>query len=314
MKWLKALLVVCVLSLAQVIGVGKAQAASVFDDFFPAQATSTLINHIENYFGKSCGSEWDDYAATWQEAMHINNWYGPNPVHTAAMSAFDAAMANGGGVWVQYDQVNNGDNTSSSYFVTIYWAEDASQWQQTFTDSGGHQVFWLERKPGVPSSVMLEQEVIGSTKLVQGIGDCEVEWLWGGANQTVGYTGLVKGGASKLFLSTFDVIYPPGYEGGAVPSVYTPPVTTLRSGTVDCGGEDPQYMSIYQVGNNGAATLVPESLGRAVWSYSMTDGPYSITVSCGGTLATAYGAITPATGTDWVCDVYGEEPHYCVLG
>lgn len=91
------------------------------------------------------------------------------------------------------------------------------------------------------------------------------------------------------------------------------PSTSPFTGTVDCGGEDPLHVLIYQAWNSGAATVTPESLGRAEWSYNLTSAPYSITVNCGGTLAASYGTVYASTGTDWVCDAYGPDPHYCVL-
>lgn len=105
---------------------------------------------------------------------------------------------------------------------------------------------------------------------------------------------------------------PNDYEGQDLPP--SPDVSEAYSGTIDCGGEDPVLMSFYQVGNNGAATLTPLTTGRAQWDYSLSSKPYSITVDCGGTLASSSGTVDPlTTSKDWVCDVYGTEPYYCVV-
>lgn len=106
------------------------------------------------------------------------------------------------------------------------------------------------------------------------------------------------------------------YEGIYLPSTYVKPPPVAYSGTVDCGGDDPQHMLIYQSGNDGAATLTYESLGRATWEYSLSTGPYSIAVDCEGTWAFSYGIVYPfSTSGDWVCDPYTvryDQP-YCVL-
>jgi lysophospholipase L1-like esterase len=226
MKWFRCLLALCILLVSQVVSASVVHAASDYDDFFPAQSTTTLINDIDNYYGMSCGSTLDDYASIWSEAMHTNDVYSSDPAHGIAMASFDAAVAGDGGWWVQYDQVNNGDNTSNPYFITVFWADDASQWEQVFTTVDGEQRFILQRKAGVSTSVKLQYGFVGSSWLIQGGGDCNVEWLFGGANYTTNSTYIAKGSPSKLFLSTFDVVSPPGYEGAAPPSTYTPGVIT----------------------------------------------------------------------------------------
>lgn len=223
MKWPKCLLALFVLSAAQIANTGVAHASSDYDDFFPAQSTTTLVNHISNYYSMACGTAEDDYASMWSEAIHTDEAFNSGMAHENAMTSLDAAISDGGGVWIQYDQVNNNDDTSTAQLVTVYWAEDASQWEQVFTTSGGERYFTLQRKAGVPSTVTLQYGVIGSTKLLQHSGyGCEVEWIWGGADYIAHTASIVKGGASKLFLSTFDVTYPSGYNGATVPSQYVP--------------------------------------------------------------------------------------------
>ena len=111
----------------------------------------------------------------------------------------------------------------------------------------------------------------------------------------------------EIFMTTWPTTYPSGYAGTVIPT------TAPYTGTVDCGGDDPVSMLIPQAGNNGGATLTPISLGRASWSYDLTSSPYMISVMCGSTLAVSYGSVSPSTGTDWVCDIYGDDPPHCVL-
>jgi hypothetical protein len=121
-----------------------------------------------------------------------------------------------------------------------------------------------------------------------------------------------------VWVNNFPIVYPDGYEGEIPQSEYTPPAppTTLYEGTVDCGTQDtPQAMAIYQPGNNGAATLTPLSPGVAKWSYNLTSDPYSFNVYCGGELASSSAPVSPAPPTSnmWMCDLYGDPSHYCVL-
>lgn len=318
MKIIRGILLVLVACLSfNAFNFPPADASSPYDDFFPTYRTLNLINHIENYYGNSCGSATDDYSYTWAEAMHINNVYSSDPAHGVAMASFDAALSGDGGWWVEYSQINNGNNFSNPYFITVYWADDASQWEQVFTptSSSSPKMFKLQRKVGVPDTVKLHQGVVGSSQLIQGVGGCEVEWLWGGPGYDVNYAVITDTApGTKLFISTFDVSYPEDYEGDPVPSEPIAPATSPYSGTIDCGGTSPQLMSIYQPGNWGAATLTAISPERAEWSYNLSSSPYSITVDCGGTLASSPGTVDPLVASgDWMCDVYGTEPHHCIL-
>lgn len=115
----------------------------------------------------------------------------------------------------------------------------------------------------------------------------------------------------RFYIMNFDLNYPAGYAGEYISTLNT----SAYTGTVDCGGEEPTYVLIAQAENNGAAPLTPLSLGRAEWDYNLSEGPYTLTVDCGGTLATSYGSTSPLppTSNDWICDTYGDPPHYCVL-
>jgi hypothetical protein len=136
------------------------------------------------------------------------------------------------------------------------------------------------------------------------------------ADNWVYWSGIVPA-YHRPFVYTGAFTPPEGYEGEAPQSEYTPPTPTktLYTGTIDCGGEMPIAMSMYQPGNIGAADLTQISLGRAQWSYSLTSDPYSFTVDCGdGKLATPYGAVDPASSSnDWMCDIHSTEPYHCVL-
>ncbi len=136
----------------------------------------------------------------------------------------------------------------------------------------------------------------------------------GWVSREIAYDAGIDNERRPVFVN-MPIDYPFGYDGVYTPTEMPLPPTTSYTGTVDCGGEDPAYVLISQVGNNGPATLTPLTLGRVEWSYELTNDPYAVTVGCGDKLATSFAAVSPLppTSHDWVCDVYGTEPYYCVL-
>lgn len=196
------------------------------------------------------------------------------------------------------------------YFTILY---SASYGQNVFFSSGGTDYFTIYDPAPVTPFRTLTVSTKGNNN-----GNCNDEPLIVGAS-TGGLSASADGFNSgyRLFLSTFTTFYPSEYEGELIPSEYVPPTPEPFAGTVDCFGEDLQYMLIYQAGNDGAATLTYESLARATWEYGLLpDTPYAIVVSCGGALVNSYEtAIPSSTSGDWVCDPYTiryDQP-YCVL-
>ena len=111
---------------------------------------------------------------------------------------------------------------------------------------------------------------------------------------------------------THNVLYTQ-YNGAS----YVDIASTLQpfSGTIDCGGENPDAMIIEQDNNDGFATLTPVSLGVSTWEYDLSSEPYSIAVNCGGQWAYAFASVVASsTSGNWYCDPYGADQNYCVLG
>ena len=52
-----------------------AEAASEYDDLVDKITTKTMINHVQDYYGKSCGSPTDDYAYKWLYAFNQKHYF-----------------------------------------------------------------------------------------------------------------------------------------------------------------------------------------------------------------------------------------------
>ena len=71
-----------------------AGAASEYDDIINKVSTKTLIHHIDNYHGKTCGSPDDDYAKKWLFAFKQKRYYSGDPRdHQAAVESLERAMS-----------------------------------------------------------------------------------------------------------------------------------------------------------------------------------------------------------------------------
>lgn len=257
--------------------------------------TSSLKVRSDGY-----GCSYDlDLTYNWQEAI----------AESSAAASFSTALLNG--TWGVSQNLNkyNGQRTD---IVAVYWTEDLSGhvefvgdginsgFEVIFQGSGSNvHIAFIEQKSGACSEARVYYSYVDTRITVSSNFDA-VDYSYGWWN----------------FFVNAIVNYPDNYEGVYLPSTPPAPSTTPYNGTIDCGGEDPEYMTIYQAGNNGAATLTPISLGQAQWSYNLRDDvPYSFNVECGGVLAAPSGVVSPLPPTShmWVCDVYGDPPHYCVL-
>lgn len=274
----------------QLVGVAPTYASSSWDNVY--NTTSSLKVRNDSY-----GCSYDlDLTNSWQEVINESN----------AATSFSAALSNG--TWGVSQNLNkyNGQRTD---VVAVYWTEDSSGhvefvgdgvnsgFQVIFRGSGANvHVAFIEQKSGACSEAQVYSSYTTVRMTVSTITD-SVDYTYGWWNLFVNAT----------------VNYPSNYEGEYVPTSQPTPSPTPYLGTIDCGGEDPEYMTIYQAGNNGAATLAPISLGRAEWEYDLrTDVPYSFNVSCGSSLAAAFDPVYVSEGVDWICDIYGTEPYYCV--
>lgn len=196
----------------------KSFALSDYDDLVGKVTTSTLVNYIDNYYGKSCGSTTDDYAERWLYAFrqqHYNN----RSYHADAVTSLETAISSPDGAYaVTYEQKNNHDNTSNPYFITVYWTEhDKASFETTLGGTSPNRYLTISRKSG--ESANLHSAVIASPSLIQGGSLCNPEFLWGyESGYNTGGIGINENSSTKLYVSTFNISYPASYEGEAVPS------------------------------------------------------------------------------------------------
>lgn len=308
MKWLKYLAALCVLFASQVVGISSASAASDFDSF-----PVTTDWHLSR---ANCPAV--DVSSTWGSILADGV--------PAAANQISANGTNGG--WYVWKRENT-DNVTRTLVVMVVKAESAPS---VYTMSHSTGSSWLAWSGNMWLSTTTEGSRTSDTYDVEISlnSSCEpVASYWGRAGD--GYsdysyyespvrmgmpvmTGRPFNFQNKMLMAVGDFDVPDGYTGPYVPSVYTEPIPRLYSGTVDCGGVEPEALVIEQGGNYGAATLTPLSLGRANWEYSLTDEPYAVAVDCGGIWVPSPGHVYPSSLTlDWYCTPGGLD-NYCVLG
>ncbi len=197
-----------------------AGAASEYDDIISKVSTKTLIHHIDNYSGKTCGSPDDDYAKKWLFAFKQKRYYQGDPKdHQAAVESLERAMSSPKGAYaVIYEQNNKHNDTSNPYFIKVFWTEDGRD-DYTYRFYKNHQTSGvaLARKEG--SRTKLYVATIASPKLVLGGSNCAPEYLWGYKQSQAFVSDLNISAESnkKLFTSTFPVDYSSGYAGPKFP-------------------------------------------------------------------------------------------------
>lgn len=291
--------------------VAYAHAVSTYDDFY--HTTDQLM----------VGSEvCTDVDLTYSLEQHITNpanWsYNSSTQYQWIQDeteSLETAITSGS--WGVSQMFGHNTNGGMNLFgaAVVFWTEDSSMRLQWGMSNGGEVKAYSTNGSSALHSLIIQNE-----GLRFGDSRCGVKVMpYGSSGLLSTYvqsTPTVYGDRvlSNLFTSMDTIIYPSGYEGQFIRT--TPPmlVTNPYTGTVDCGGEDPLSVGIYQSGNNGTATLTPLSLGRAQWSYNLTSDPYGIQVLCGDELAVSPGIVLSSTTSgDWVCDIYGENPHFCVL-
>ncbi|MDO5343447.1 MAG: SGNH/GDSL hydrolase family protein [Candidatus Saccharibacteria bacterium] len=195
----------------------EASTASEYDDLVEKVTTKTLIHHIDNYYGKSCGSPTEDYAERWLHQFKRQK-ENDRENHPAAVASLMKAINSPKGAYaVMYDQRNAHDNTSNPYFLRVIWTEDGrDNLTVKFRWNGGKREIYLDRKSGTHNGV--HAAVVASPLLIQGRSPyCEPEFLWGYTHDYSSWLQATENTSTKLFTSTFDVEYPSGYEGARVP-------------------------------------------------------------------------------------------------
>ena len=200
-----------------------AGATSGYDDIINKVSTKTLIHHIDNYSGKTCGSPDDDYAKKWLFAFKQKRYYSGDPKdHQAAVESLERAISSPKGAYaVVYEQNNKHNDTSNPYFIKVFWTEDGKD-DYTYRFYKNHQIngIYLTRKEGSQSKLYVA--TVASPKLILGGGNgsnCDPEYLWGYKHSQAFISDLNISARSnkKLFTSTFPVDYPSGYTGPKFP-------------------------------------------------------------------------------------------------
>ena len=190
--------------------------SSHYDDLMEKIATDKLINYIDNYYGKTCGSPANDYSNSWLKATEQQGAFYRRDYYSNYMRSLKKAMATGAYA-IGYQQKNRHNNTSNPYFITVYWAENKSDFKIRFLGEYPKRELYIWRNRGVTSK--LYSAAVGSPALIQAAGNCEVSFLWGNnTNEGTANQAFEEYGYNmKLFKSTFDVEYPDGYRGMKVP-------------------------------------------------------------------------------------------------
>lgn len=191
--------------------------SSHYDDLMEKITTDKLINYIDNYYGKTCGSPANDYSNSWLKATERQGAFYRRDYYGNYMRSLKKAMATGAYA-IGYQQKNRHNNTSNPYFITVYWAENKSDFKIRFLGEYPKRKLYIWRNRGATSK--LYSATVGSPALIQATGNCEVSFLWGNnTNEGAANQAFEEYGYNmKLFKSTFDVEYPDGYRGMRIPS------------------------------------------------------------------------------------------------
>ena len=195
--------------------IGWQPTSSPYDDFTETVLTDRLVNYIDNFRGRTCGSPFADYSESWVELAR-RQAFNKRKYHQSFMASLDNALANGAYA-IEYVQKNNHDNTSYTGFIFLHWVENKSDFFMGFFGEAPNRRIGIRRKPGTNSRTY--SAVIGSPYITQMWGDCNVEFLWGNeyGSSTQNILDIREGHWFKLYKSTFDVKYSAGYRGARIP-------------------------------------------------------------------------------------------------
>lgn len=189
--------------------------SSHYDDLMEKITTDKLINYIDNYYGKTCGSPANDYSNSWLKATEQQGAFYRRDYYNNYMRSLKKAMATGAYA-VGYGQKNRHNNTSNPGFITVYWTENKSDFRMRFLREYPERRLYIWRNRGATGK--LYTATVGSPRLIQDIGSCEVSFLWGNNKDECYMLPIFEeNGIAKIFKSTFDVEYPDGYRGMKVP-------------------------------------------------------------------------------------------------
>jgi len=190
--------------------------SSQYDDLIEKITTNKLINYIDNFRGKTCGSPWVDYSNSWLNLVRRQQ-FNQRKYHSVYMKSLYTAIARGAYA-IGYNQINRHNDTSYTGFITIYWTENKSDYKFVFSGEYPTRNLYLKTRRGAKSK--LYAAVVASPDITQMIGNCDIEFLWGNNSNEGHISSLFSESYNnwiKLFRSTFDVEYPDGYRGMKVP-------------------------------------------------------------------------------------------------
>ncbi len=191
--------------------------SSQYDDLIEKITTNKLINYIDNFRGKTCGSPWVDYSNSWLNLVRRQQ-FNQRKYHSVYMKSLYTAIARGAYA-IGYNQINRHNDTSYTGFITIYWTENKSDYKFVFSGEYPTRNLYLKTRRGAKSK--LYAAVVASPGITQMIGNCDIEFLWGNDSNEGHISSLFSESYNnwiKLFKSTFDVEYPDGYRGMRIPS------------------------------------------------------------------------------------------------
>ena len=190
--------------------------SSQYDDLIEKITTNKLINYIDNFRGKTCGSPWVDYSNSWLNLVRRQQ-FNQRKYHSVYMKSLYTTIARGAYA-IGYNQINRHNDTSYTGFITIYWTENKSDYKFVFSGEYPTRNLYLKTRRGAKSK--LYAAVVASPGITQMIGNCDIEFLWGNNSNEGHISSLFSESYNnwiKLFRSTFDVEYPDGYRGMKVP-------------------------------------------------------------------------------------------------
>lgn len=218
MQLLKLSSIILISLAATLILAHTSRGASGYDDLIDKITTKTMINHFQDYHGKSCGSPTDDYAPKWLYTFQQKHYFArPNDdeQHDEAVRSLRRAMSSENGAYaVVYIQNSGSDPSSTPSMAQIYWTEnDKNSFTTTFTEGEQGRILHVTRK-GNDTSKRLRSVTIGDPS--QGK-YCQQEFMNISLGTVTGFS-INEYSHPKLLVSTFDVTYPNNYTGKPVPS------------------------------------------------------------------------------------------------
>lgn len=193
-------------------------AASEYDDLVDKITTKTMINHVQDYYGKSCGSPTDDYAYKWLYAFNQKHYFmGPydDRQHAEAVRSLQKAMTSKDGAYaVVYIQNSGSGSNSTPSIANIYWTEsDKNSFITMFLGNKRDRYLYIARRKN-ESSARLRSVTIGDPSRGE---YCQQEFMNISLSTTASFF-IDENSHPKLLVSTFDVMYPNGYTGRPIPN------------------------------------------------------------------------------------------------